>query len=104
MLWLGGIPVVCLTMIALAIAGFVGYGVIRVTNPRYVYKNAFGEPPSSDVSSIQSKVYSFADEGYVFLTCKAGPETAHRIVPKNLKRVSYAEYGREMSGNNLIPP
>src|ERR1700719_1989474 len=86
MIWLGGIPTVCLTLIAVAIGGLLGYGIIHVTNPRYVYKDAFGEPPSSDVSSIRSKVYSFADEGHVFLTFKAGLETFHRIVPKNLRR------------------
>ena len=104
MMWSGGIPVVCLTTMALGIAGLFGYGIIRVTNPRYVYKDSFGEPPSTDVSRIRSKVYSFADEAHVFLTFKATPETVHRIVPKTLRRVSYGEYGRKMPGNNLVPP
>jgi len=104
MMWLGGIPVASLTMIALAIAGLIGFGIIRATNPRYVYKDAFGERPSADVTTIRSKVYSFADEAHVFLTFRAAPETIHRIVPKYLKKVRYDEYCREMSGNNLTPP
>jgi hypothetical protein len=49
-------------------------------------------------------VYGFADEAHVFLTFKAPPETVHRIVPKNLKRVSFEDYKRQMPGSNLVPP
>jgi hypothetical protein len=40
----------------------------------------------------------------VFLPFKAAPETMHRIVPKELKKVSYKDYNREMPGNSLVPP
>ncbi len=104
LMWLGGTPMVFLTAIAVAIVGLIGFGIIRATNPRYVFKDTFGEPPSGDVTEIKSKVYGFADEAYVFLTFKAAPETVHRIIPKDLKKLAYEQYEREMPGTNITPP
>jgi hypothetical protein len=84
----------------LGIAGLIGYGILRASNPRYVYEDTFRERPSGDVVGIRSKTFSFADEGHVFMSFKGSPETVHRVVPKELKKVSYAEYCREMPGNN----
>jgi hypothetical protein len=104
MMWFGGTPVVFLTAIAVAGVGLVGYGMIRATNPRYVFKDTFGEPPSKDVTEIKSKVYGFADEAQVFLTFKAEPETVHRIILKDLAKITYQQYEREMPGTNINPP
>jgi hypothetical protein len=41
MIWLGGIPLAILTAIAFGILGLTGYGIIRATNPRYIYQDAF---------------------------------------------------------------
>ena len=104
LVWLGGIPLIGITGIALLAGGVVGFAMIRSTNPRYVYRDTFHEPPSSDVRHIRSKVWSFADEGEVFMRFEASPETFRRIVPEKMEKVSYPDYKKKMPGNNLKPP
>jgi hypothetical protein len=104
LIWLGGVPLIAITGIALLVGGIVGFVMIRSTNPRYVYRDAFHEPPSPDVRHIRSKVWAFADEGEAFMRFEASPETFRRIVPKEMQKVSYPEYRKKMPSNNLKPP
>jgi len=86
------------------VVGLVAFGLLRSTNPRYVYHDTFHEKPSVDVQHLRSRVWSFADTSDVFIRFEASPETLHRVLPKAMQRVSYADYKRRMPGNNLDPP
>jgi hypothetical protein len=104
LIWLGGIPLVVITCIALLVGGLFGFVMIRSMNPRYVYRDTFHEPASPDVHHIRSKVWSFADEAEVFIRFEARPETFRRIVPEKMEKVSYSDYKKKMPGSNLKPP
>lgn len=103
-MWLGGVPLLAISALGLALAGLVGFEVLRSTIPRYVYQDTFHEKPSADVEHLQSRVWSFADEGEVFLRFQAGPETVHRVVPRMMQRVSYPDYCRRMPPRHIKPP
>jgi hypothetical protein len=96
MTWLGGIPLSGLTLLACLAIAVVGYGAIRSRNPRFVYQDTFHERPSSDVVAIQSDTWSFADSSHVYLRFHATENTFRRILPKDVPRVSYAEYREQM--------
>ena len=104
LMWIGGLPVTLITIAALGIACLVGFGILRAMNPRYVYRDAFHQSPSPDVRHLRSKVWSFADEANVFMRFEASPETFRRIVPRDMEKVSYADYKKKMPGNNIKPP
>jgi hypothetical protein len=104
LMWLGGIPLVLITVLVVGVVGLVGFGIMRATNPRYVYQDTFHEKPSSDVRHLKSRVWSFADEADVFMRFEASVATFHRILPPNMEKVSYADYKKRMPGNNLEPP
>ncbi|MHB1326215.1 MAG: hypothetical protein ACYDGS_09745 [Thermoleophilia bacterium] len=101
--WLGGIPLISLTLIGVLVIGLIGYSFIRSQNPCYVYEDTFQEDPSTDVTEIQSNSWSFADEGHVYLRFRASDETFQRILPKQLERVSYKQYKRRMSDGLSYP-
>lgn len=103
-MWLSGIPLVTISALGVAVIGLVAFGALRSMNPRYVYQDTFHEKPSADVQHLRSHVWSFADEGEVFIRFEASPETVRRILPKAMQRVSYADYKKKMPGNNLHPP
>ena len=103
-MWLSGVPLLTIPAIGIAIVGLVAFGLLRSTNPRYVYQDTFHEKPSADVRHLRSRVWSFADEGDVFLRFEASPETVHRILPKAMRRVSYPEYKQKMPVNNINTP
>ncbi len=102
--WLGGVPLVAITLAGIAIAGVVGFGIVRSMSPRYVYRDTFHESPTADVRHLRSKVWSFADEGHVFMRFEVSPETFRRIMPDDLQKVSYAEYRKRMPSSNIQPP
>ncbi|MHB1465324.1 MAG: hypothetical protein ACYCXU_09485 [Thermoleophilia bacterium] len=104
MTWLGGIPLIGLTLIAFTVIGLIGYSFVRSQNPQSVYEDTFQEPPSADVTEIQSDSWSFADSGHVYLRFQASDQTFQHILPKQLVRVSYEQYMRRMPGTNLSPP
>jgi hypothetical protein len=83
--WLGLAPLAGLTLFALLIAGVFAVVVVRMITPKYVFADSFGEKPNADVVNIRSKVWSFADEGDVYLQFQAPPETFHHLMQKRLK-------------------
>ena len=94
--WLGLIPLVGLTVVALIITVVISIGIVRGITPKYVYTDTFGERPSHDVTNIKSKVWSFADEADVHIQFQTSPETFHRLIPKDLERVTFEKYKEKM--------
>ena len=103
-MWLGGVPLALVTIVVVGLVGLLGVAMVRAMNPSYVYEDTFHERPSPDVRHLKSSVWSFADEGHVFMRFEASPETFHRIVPRKMKKVSYSDYKKTMPGSNLKPP
>jgi hypothetical protein len=102
--WIGGILLVCITIPAVVVVGFVANGFMRRSNPKLLYADTFHERPSADVIHLRSESSSFADSSHTFMRFEASPETFHRIVPKHMKKITYSDYRKEMPGNNLNPP
>jgi len=102
--WLGGILLVFITLPAIALVGLVANSYARRNNPKLHYADIFHERPGSDIKNLRNESSSFADSEHTFMRFEANPETFHRIVPKHLKKVSFADYRKEMPGNNLDPP
>ena len=98
MSWLGGIPLSGLTLFACLAIALIAFGVIRSRNPRFVYQDTFREKPSPDVAGIQSDAWSFADSGHVYLRFRASESTFRRIAPKDVPKVTYAQYKDQMPG------
>ncbi len=98
--WLGGLPLVALTLVGAGSIGFVIYGCVRCSIPSYVYESSFHERPTTDVTNLKSRFWSFADSEQVFLCFQASPETFQRIRPQNLKRIKFDNY-RERSTLDL---
>jgi hypothetical protein len=94
--WLGGVPLCGLTLLACLAVSAIAYGVIRSRNPAMVYQDTFHEKPSPDVAAIQSDAWSFADSGHVYLRFRATESTFRRIQPKDVSKVSYAQYREQM--------
>jgi hypothetical protein len=103
-MWLGGLPLVAISAMIVGVVGLVVFSIVRSTIPGYVYQDTFHEKPSADVQHLRSQVWSFADESHQYIRFEANPETFHRIVPKAMEKVSYAEYKEQMSDGHLDPP
>ena len=94
--WLGLVPLAGLTRIASLGMCFFAVVTLRAITPRYVFADTFGQKPSTDVTNIKSKVWSFADEADVHLQFQASTETFRRLLPKDLRRVTLEEYNSQM--------
>lgn len=90
--WIAAVPVVLLPLLVAVFAGFVVFGVVRASIPRYVYADTFNEAPTPDVRNIQSDTWSFADSAHVFLRFEASGETFERILPEDMTKVSFVEF------------
>lgn len=91
MKWVGGVPLVAVTLAMVLVVSLFAYGVVRSSNPRWVYEDVFGAKPTADVSEIHSSTWSFADSGYVLLRFKANRTTFDRIRPKELSTTTREE-------------
>ena len=102
--WLLAVPVALIPLLVVGLAGLVAFNAVRASIPRYVYEDTFREPPSADVRNIKSKGWGFADSAHLFLRFQASPETFRRIVPKEMQKVTFAEYQKRMPGSNVSAP
>src|SRR5262249_55697660 len=84
--------------------GFVVFAWIRSANPNYVFESRFHQPPTADVTTLKSSYWCFADCEQVFLAFKTTPETFRRILPQNVRRVSFDEYNGRMPLTSGEPP
>lgn len=104
--WIGGVPVVTLTIIGVVAAGMFSYFLVRACVPQYVYEDTFHRMPANDVKEIKSNTWSFADSAHVYLKFRTTYKTFKEILPKNLVRVSFSEYMEKMpvlTGESLPP-
>ncbi len=89
--WLGGLPLGALTL-----GGFAAVALIFwPTNPTDVYEESFGIPPSSDVTQLQGRDYSWGDSGRAYLKFSAAPSTIQRITVKGWRHLSASEAQQE---------
>jgi hypothetical protein len=84
--WITGIPAAFMVLLAIFVMALFTYGIIDSMNPRSVFKNTFGEPPSSEVNDIHSNVWFFADSGSIYLTFKTSRSEFLRLVPPGLTK------------------
>jgi hypothetical protein len=101
---ISGILLVCITLPVIALVALIANSYARRNNPQLHYADIFHERPTADVEYLRNESSSFADSEHTFMCFKASPETFHRIVPKHLKKVSFADYQKEMPGNDLDRP
>ena len=102
--WIGGVPLVLLTLFAVLIAGIVIVSFVRSNIPQYVYEDTFHEKPTDDVKHIKTNVSGFGDSYSAFIRFESDCNTFLRLLPKESKRVTLEEFQSEMPGLNLNPP
>jgi hypothetical protein len=90
--WLSGLAVAGGIVFALVIGSFLTYGLIRSSVPKYVFADVFHSKPTNEIRDIKSKVFWFADTGSIYLSFQTDISTFRRLVPKDLPKVTKAEF------------
>ena len=89
-MWIAGVPLVLLSGLGLWLA----YLTLAPPNPTYAYKDAFGAPPSNDVTEMRSSDDTFGDYSVIHLKFKASPTTIQRLTAKG--------FGKGFTGKDLM--
>jgi hypothetical protein len=90
--WLSGLAVAGGIVIALGIGSLLAYGLVRSSVPKYVFADVFHSKPTKSIRDIKSKVFWFADTGSIYLCFQTDILTFRKLVPKDLPRITKAEF------------
>ena len=82
--WLAGLPAAGMLLLAVLVTAGAIIGAAVFQKPTNVFKRAFDESPSSNVSDIQSSIFWFADTGSVYLRFHTTASEFRRLVPGGL--------------------
>ena len=106
--WLTGIPAAGMVLLAISIAVIMAFMFTYVffvsMSPKHVFKDTFGEPPSSKIHDIQSNVWFFADTGSIYLTFKTSESEFRRLVPSGLTELKMKEMRQETPSEGGTDP
>jgi hypothetical protein len=94
--WFGLVPLTILTILALFLGSLIVVGIVNSMNPHYVFTKTFAEEPDEHVHELKSKVWTFADSSDIYLQFKTSPDKFHRLMPTDLKRVTFEEYKADL--------
>ena len=88
---LASVPLCTLTLAALLLAGAVIVGIIQSMRPAFVFQQVFRQEPTAAITDIQSKYWTFADSGTIYLKFRCSLEDFQSLKPDRMQPLSYPE-------------
>ena len=82
--WCAGVPAALMLFGGLLAGILTVYGLIDSMNPKSVFENTFGTPPSPSISDIKSNLYWFADTGSTYLRFNISEVEFRKLMPSGL--------------------
>ena len=94
--WGAGIAAAMYAAGVVAVVGFFAFGVYWYSRPPEVFREAFREYPSREISELKSQQFFFADSGSVRMRFMTSPQEFKRLVPADLTMRSAEEVRRHL--------
>jgi hypothetical protein len=101
--WLTGALASAMIVVAIIVVTLLAWGIIRASNPTYLFKDTFLVAPPASVSEIKSSCYWFADTGSIYLRFKTSEDDFKKLIPAHLQKKSLEDFKNnipvELDGN-----
>jgi len=93
---IGLIPIILFLLVASSVA----YRILMASSGCWVYKQAFGQPPTSNVEILEKKYEFSTDSETVHLKFKADKKNLYALLDNRFKEVSLSEFENRVMGDH----